>query len=75
MRFRRKPATHVFVFMISSELRDKKPYALPVKCIPYAGLTETDLQKLVNKLVNTMVTHGLKVAGIYLFSSMKNIYI
>ena len=76
MRFRRKPATHVFVFMISSELRDKKPYALPVQCIPYAGLTENDLRRLVNKLVNTMVTHGLpsNVAGIYLFSSMKNIY-
>lgn len=36
-RFKRKPATHIFVFMISSELRDKKPYALPVQCFPYAG--------------------------------------
>ena len=28
------PATHVLVFMISNEERDKKPYALPVQCIP-----------------------------------------
>ena len=28
----------------------------------------------MNKLVNTMVTHRLNVAGIYLFSSMKKIY-
>ena len=26
-RFKRTPATHIFVLMISSELRDKKPYA------------------------------------------------
>jgi len=41
--FRRTPATHVFVLMVSSETCDKKPYALPVQCIPYSGLKESDL--------------------------------
>jgi len=30
MHFRRTPAAHVSVFMLSSDQRDKKPYALPV---------------------------------------------
>ena len=62
-KFRRKPATHVFVLMISSELRDKKPYALPVQCIPYAGLKESDIRRLVNELVKEMVSNGMKVSG------------
>ena len=32
-RQKRTPATHIFVLMISSELRDVKPYALPVQCV------------------------------------------
>lgn len=32
-RFRRTAATHLFVVMISSELRNKKPYALPIQCL------------------------------------------
>ena len=40
VRFRRVVATHLFVLMISSELRDKKPYAVPVQCVPYAGLKD-----------------------------------
>ena len=50
MRFRRKAATHIFVIMISSELRNRKPYALPVQCIPYAGLNEESMRRLINEL-------------------------
>ena len=49
--FRQKPATHIFVLMISSTLRNQKPYALPVQCVPYAGLKELDIQRLVSALV------------------------
>ena len=65
-RFKRTPATHAFTFMISTELRNKKPYALPVQCIPYDGLKESDLRRLITQLVKEMVTHGMKVAGITL---------
>ena len=41
--FKRIPATHIFVLMISSDTRDKKPYALPVQWFPYAGLKKTGL--------------------------------
>ena len=62
-QFRRKPATHIFVVMISSELRDQKPYAIPVQCIPYAGLKEQDIRRIVNCLINEMMKLGMKVAG------------
>ena len=32
---KRTAATHVLVFMVSPEERNRKPYALPVQCIPY----------------------------------------
>ena len=61
--FRRDPATHIFVLMVSSDTRDRKPYALPVQCVPYAGLKETDVRSLVSSLCKEMVTLGMKVSG------------
>ena len=69
-RFRRKPATHIFVLMISSTLRNQKPYALPVQCVPYAGLKELDIQRLVSALVREMISHGMNVAGKHCFVSL-----
>jgi len=39
----RIPATHVLVFMTSSEDRRKKPYALSIQCIPYKGLSDAKI--------------------------------
>ncbi|XP_065893244.1 uncharacterized protein [Dysidea avara] len=61
--YRRTPATHVFVIMISSESRNKKPYALPVQCIPYSGLKEVELRRLISGLCKEMTTLGMKVSG------------
>jgi len=63
-RFRRTPATHVFVLMISCDLRDKKPYALPVQCLPYAGLKEMELRTIVSNLCKEMTSMQMKVSGI-----------
>ena len=38
--YKRKPATHAFIFKIASDRRDTKPYAMHVQCIPCAGLME-----------------------------------
>ena len=62
-RFRRQPATHLFMIMISSDLRDCKPYALPVQCLPYAGMNEENIRRLMNELLREMVGYGMKVAG------------
>ena len=61
--FQRNPDTHVFVLMVSSETREKKPYSLPVQCIPYAGLKEVELCRLVSDLCKGMTSLGLKVSG------------
>ena len=37
--------------MISPEERNRKPYALPVQCLPYAGLGDDQIQSLVNKVI------------------------
>ena len=62
-RWKRTAASHVFVFMISSELRNKKPYALPVQCVPCVGLKENDIRQLTNKLIAEMVKRKMEVVG------------
>ena len=66
-RFRHKQATHIFLVMLSSEVRKKKPYALPVQCIPCAGLKESDLHRIVNELSREIVAQKMKVAGNFVF--------
>ena len=63
-RFRRVAATHIFVFMISPEQRDRKPYALPVQCIPYTSLKHGVCRQLVNNIIIEMTKRGMKVAGL-----------
>lgn len=62
-RWKRTAASHVFVFMISSELRNKKPYALPVQCVPCVSLKESDIRQLTNKLIAEMVKRKMEVVG------------
>ena len=64
-RFHRVAATHIFVLMISSEQRDRKPYALPVQCIPYTSLRHGVCRQLVNNLISEMTKRGMKVAGLH----------
>ena len=61
--YKRKPATHAFVFMIASDRRDMKPYALPVQCIPCAGLTSKEIRRLTNELIGEMVKRGMRISG------------
>ena len=61
--FRRSPATHIFVLMVSSDARNRIPYALPVQCLPYAGLKEMDVRSLLSNLCKEMVTLGMKVSS------------
>ena len=56
----RTAASHIFVFMISPDKREKKPYAIPIQCIPYRGMT---LWSLVNKIVHEMHHRQMKVIG------------
>lgn len=64
-RFKRTPATHIFVMMISSDVRRTKPYAMPVQCLTYAGMRERDIRLLISDLTKEMVKCGMSVRGIY----------
>lgn len=62
-RHKRTPATHILVFMISPEGRNKKPYALPVQCLPYKGITDAKARLLANEVISEMTKRKMKVAG------------
>ena len=62
-RHKRTAATHILVFMISSEEQRKKPHALPVQCIPYKGLGDRTVRDLANAIIREMSKHQMKVAG------------
>ena len=64
-RHKRTAATHILVFMISPEERRKKPYAIPIQCIPYKSLTDAKARELANKIICEMVKRDMKIGGMY----------
>lgn len=62
-RYKCTAATHCFMIMISSAVRDRKPYATPVQCFPYAGLNESDMRCVVSDIVREMKNVGMQVVG------------
>lgn len=63
--YRRTVATHVLAVLISPENRSRKPYALPIQCIPYSSLKDSQVRDILNVIVKEMTKLGMKVAGIY----------
>lgn len=49
--YRRTAATHVLVIMISIETQSKKPYALPIQCIPYKSLKDSEIRDILNSVI------------------------
>lgn len=62
-RHKRTAATHILVFMISPEDRRRKPYAIPVQCIPYRSLTDAKARELASMVIHEMIKRNMKVAG------------
>ena len=54
-RHKRTPVSHILVLMISSEERNKMPYALPIQCVPYNGLSDTKVCELANHVIHETV--------------------
>lgn len=61
--YKRQQASHVFVFMISPEERQTKPYAFPIQCIPCAGISDAKVRELLNKIVQEMHFRKMKIVG------------
>lgn len=60
---KRVAATHLMVFMIADEARNFKPYALPVRVLPYQSMTDGRLKELEVELRTAMVNLGMVVVG------------
>lgn len=62
-RHRRTAATHILVTMVSPCERNRKPYALPICCVPYVSLNEAQARAHINLVIEEMVKRNMKVAG------------
>ncbi len=60
---KRNSASHMMVFMIADEMRNLKPYALPVQFLPYHGVTDEKNPELmiINNLRKVMVNMGIQL--------------
>lgn len=59
----RTAATHVLVVMLSDERRHKKPYALPVRYIPYRSLRDQYVRDFTKDVKQHMTERGMTVVG------------
>lgn len=60
---KRTPATHLLVFMVSDELRNRKPYAVPIRFMPYASITDRKMRELESEVECAMKNLEMKVVG------------
>ena len=63
---RRTMATHLLIFMISEELRNKKPYAIPVRIMPVTTVKDLEIRTLQVQLKTAMEEEGMEVVGEFL---------
>lgn len=63
---KREAASHLLVFMISDELRNKKPYAIPVRILTYKSITDAQMRELRDELKMSMDKIGMTVVGMLL---------
>ena len=63
-KHKRTAATHIMVVMISSESRVRKPYALPVQCFSYVGITVNQMRAILDRVITAMKARNMAVNGI-----------
>lgn len=56
---KRQAASHLMIFMIADELRNMKPYAIPIRVLPYKSITDSMLRDLRDELKNTVTKIGM----------------
>ncbi|KAJ7358927.1 carbohydrate binding [Desmophyllum pertusum] len=59
----RTAATHVLVLMLSDERRQRKPYALPVRYIPYRSLRDQFVRDFTKDVKQHMTERGMIIIG------------
>ena len=61
----RKAASHVFSFMIAEKQRNIKPYAIPVRFLPYSSISDQTVLDLKQQLVDEMKKLDMLSVGMY----------
>ena len=61
---KREAASHLLLFMISDELRNFKPYVVPVRVIKYKSITDAMLREFKEELRKAMKECGMTTVGI-----------
>ena len=71
------------IFMVADERRDMKPYAIPVRALPFKSITDAKVRQLHDELKLEMENLGMVVVGlfslphyiyIYIYISTKELY-
>lgn len=62
---KREAASHLLLFMISDELRNFKPYAVPVRVIKYKSITDAMLREFKEELRKAMKECGMTTVGMH----------
>ena len=62
---KRSAATHLMIFMISDESRNTKPYAVPVRFLPYHSITDNKLRQLQMEIEDAMIDLNMIPVGKY----------
>ena len=63
-KHKRTAATHIMVVMISTESRVRMPYALPVQCFSYVGITVNQMRAILDRVITAMKARNMAVNGI-----------
>ena len=74
---KREAASHLLLFMISDELRNFKPYAVPVRVIKCKSITDAMLREFKEELRKVMKECGMTTVGMYkvdFFKSQKELH-
>lgn len=75
---KRQPgATHLLLFLLSDERRNRKPYTMPIQYVPYKSIRNQFVRDLTVNIKTEMMRLGLKPVGRYFYgntSSSQDLY-
>ena len=67
---KRQPgATHVLLFLLSDERKNRKPYTMPIHYVPYKSIRDQFVRDLTVNIKTEMMRLGLKPVGRYFYGS------
>lgn len=62
---KRRPASYLLIFMIANELRNAKPYAVPIQFLSCKSITDEHIRNLEVDIEESMKSNGMVPVGMY----------